>query len=161
MKNFSKRAEDCILSLSTALYVACKDRRGSIGAICELYGLKLSTLTSKLNPTTDTHHCSPSDIEAILSYTQDARIMDAVCAAHGAAAWYELPKFDDDGAALFASYGELAEKIGKLGKRLFESLEDGKIDDDELDALLKCQAQINTATAALIAAVHRKRGDHV
>ena len=162
MKTFSERAQDCALSLSTALFVACKDKRGSIGAICELYALKVPTLTNKLNPACDTHHCNPSDIEAVLAYTKDPRIMDAICAAHGSAAWYPIPQLDDgSGVELFASYGDLAEKFGKLGKRLFESLEDGQIDDDELDMLIKCEAQIHTATAALIAAVRRKRGESI
>lgn len=160
MMTAQQRADNCLLSLETALFRACKDRRGSIGAICELYGLKVPTLTSKLNPALDTHHCNPADIEAVLSYTKDSRIMDAVCAAHGNAVWYELPTLEsDDDCELFAVFGDLSKRVGDLGHGLFASMSDGVIDADELDALRKYQAQLHTATAALIAAAERHQAN--
>jgi hypothetical protein len=123
-----------------------------------MYGINASTLHLKLNPNRATHHLSPADIEAVLAYTQDPRIMDAICAAHGAAVWYALPQLEAADSELFASFGDLSKRVGDLGHSLFAALADGVIDDDELDALRKYAAQLHSATGAIIAAAERKRG---
>lgn len=151
MLNSTDRATRCLLPLDVALFRACKDRRGAVGAIAEIYGLNANTLALKINPDRDTHNLNPSDIEAITSYTKDPRIMDSMCAAHGNAAWFELPDFSQHAYAdLFALFGELSSRMGELGKSLFAALSDGRIDSDELAELQRIELQLIGVTRALI-----------
>ncbi len=157
MMTDTERAAKCLLSLQQALYHATRDNRGSVGAIADIYGINASTLHLKVNPNRETHHCNPEDIERILSYTRDPRIMDAICAAHGRAVWYELPDIGNrSGTELFAGFGDVSERVGMLGKRLFEAVQDGCIDADELDALTRASMELQSATAALIEMARRK-----
>lgn len=151
MFNSTDRATRCLLPLDVALFRACKDRRGAVGAIAEIYGLNANTLALKINPDRDTHNLNPSDIEAITSYTKDPRIMDSMCAAHGNAAWFELPDFSQYSRDyLFEIFGNLSGKVGELGNSLFTALYDGRIDADELAELQRIELQLIGVTRALI-----------
>lgn len=159
-KTQSERAAQCLLPLHLALYHAMHDKRGAVGAVAEIYGLNASTLHLKINPNRDSHHCSPEDVERILAYTQDPRIMDALCAAHGQAAWYRLPDLDKlQASALFAGFGDLSERVGILGKRLFESLDDGRVTAAELSTLRRAAHELQSSLGALIALAEKVAGD--
>lgn len=156
------RAKKCLIGLEAAVYRAATDVRGTIGAIAEKHGFNANTLALKINPNREGHNVNLRELEAILGHTRDPRIMDAICAAHGAAGWYPLPESDlsnDQACEFFESFGELSGRVGELGKSLFKSLADGRIDDDEYNELQKVLMQINTAGAALIAAADKKRKD--
>lgn len=150
------------MDLQTACWRATKDQRGSIGAIAEIHGWEYNTLAHRLNPNTDTHTLGPEHIEAVLAHTRDPRIMDAMCQAHGAAVWYELPALPvgGDGLGMLTHFGELSAKVGALGQALFDALADGRISQIELDTLEQSARELLGATRLIVdAAAKKMRGD--
>ena len=147
----TERANRCVLPLAVACHRATADQRGSIGAIAEIHGWNYNTLALQLNPARDSHTLPPDVIEAVLAYTQDGRILDSMCAAHGNAAWFELPASDDaDLQCLLAGYGDIARQMGELGGSLSQAIIDRHINQDELAELQKLTQRLIGASQRLI-----------
>ncbi|MFX6888094.1 phage regulatory CII family protein, partial [Acinetobacter baumannii] len=82
---------------------------------------------------TPTHKANIYHFEAILDETKDSRIMDSVCAIHGNAAWFELPKTENLNTADFVmKIGKLAQEQGDLSQSVAKAIGDGCISEDEL-----------------------------
>ena len=132
----SERADKCVLSLEQAVYQTTKRERGLVGAICSIYGLNYNTVSAQINPNNDSHTLSPDTIEYVLTHAQNkSLIMDAICCAHGNAAWFELPAADS---------GEMLDDIVALGQKFvdmnsttIEALADRVITQDEYKAMQK------------------------
>jgi hypothetical protein len=151
----NERAAKCLLPLETALFRACSDVRGTTGAIAEIYGLNQNTFALKLNPARATHHLNPNEIEMIIQQTRDPRIMDSICHAFSndqtTAFWFEIPTDDHiENTDLLQQYSDLIEKSGRFGKVLFDALQDGIMNDDEIAAIEKSQREYNGCLAALV-----------
>ncbi len=166
MKSYTsaQRAELCVLPLGVALYRACIDKRGAMAAIAALYGLNQNTFPLKVNPERRGHHLNPTEIENIIEHTRDPRILDSMCASFSnedtIACWYEMPTepVNVDGEML-NHFGDLADKVGNLGKTLFATVADGVVDDDEYSALEKASMQLNAAVQVILANARQLRGD--
>lgn len=159
-----KRAELCVLPLEVALYRACIDQRGATAAIAETYGHNSNTFSLKVNPQRTTHHLNANEIENIIEYTRDPRILDSVCAAYSndetTAYWFEVPTQDGhvDGEML-NHFGDLAGRVGTLGKTLFSAIGDNHIDEDELSALEKCMRELNGVGQLILVRAAKMKGD--
>lgn len=132
----SERAERCTLSLEQAVYHACKVERGTLGRIAEIYGINYNTLALQVNPNRTCHTLDPHTIELVLEHTQDTRILDAICCAHGNAGWFLLPDADDDCAAL-GSIVELGQKFADMNAVSLEAYADQVVTKDEYAAMEK------------------------
>ena len=129
----SERADKCVLSLEQAIYQTAKRERGLVGAICSIYGLNYNTVSAQINPNNDSHTLSPDTIEYVLTHAQNkSLIMDAICCAHGNAAWFELPECED---------GEMFDDIAELMKRFDD------MNNTTLAAIAQIQKVILTAEA--------------
>ena len=131
-----QRADKCVLSLEQAIYQTTKRERGLVGAICSIYGLNYNTVSAQLNPNNDSHTLSPDTIEYVLTHAQNkSLIMDAICCAHGNAAWFELPECED--GEMFDDIAELGQKFVDMNSTTIEALADRVITTDELKAMQK------------------------
>lgn len=91
-----------------------------------------------MNPTTPTHKANIYHLEAVLSETKDGRIMDSICAIHGNAAWFRLPKVEVLSSADFIfKVGKLAHENGDLIQSIVAAINDNVITGDELAVIRK------------------------
>lgn len=132
----SERADKCVLSLEQAIYQTTKRERGLVGAICSIYGLNYNTVSAQINPNNDSHTLSPDIIEYVLTHAQNkSLIMDAMCCAHGNAAWFELPTADD--GEIFDDIAELMKRFADMNNTTLAAIADQKVTNDESRAMKK------------------------
>ncbi len=157
----TQRLERTVLSLSMALKAAVyRQNDDSIMAIiAEKNGFNINTFRSSLNPTTPTHKANIYHLEAVLSETQDARIMDSICAIHGNAGWFEFPKmsanFND--VSYIQKVGELAKEQGDLAKSIASAVADGAITKLEEDEIYKEVLDLVRVATTILAMVQKHR----
>ena len=89
----NEKRKRAVMSLEMSLKAAVDSESDDsvMHRIAQKNGFNINTFRSSLNPTTPTHKANIYHLEAVLSETQDPRIMDSLCAIHGNAAWFELP----------------------------------------------------------------------
>lgn len=132
----SERADKCVLSLEQAIYQTTKRERGLVGAICSIYGLNYNTASAQINPNNDSHTLSPDIIEYVLTHAQNkSLIMDAICCAHGNAAWFELPECED--GEMFDDIAELMKRFADMNNTTLAAIADQKVTNDESRAMKK------------------------
>ena len=150
----NERRERSVLSLEMALKAAVY-RPGDeylMAQIAEKNGWNINTFRSSLNPTTSTHKANIYHFEAVLSETQDPRLMDSICAIHGNAAWFELPKVEVlNNADFVMKIGKLAKENGDLSQSIANAISDGVITDDELSVIRKEAYDVIRIAATLLA----------
>ncbi|MHA3048676.1 phage regulatory CII family protein [Acinetobacter sp. ANC 4639] len=135
-----QRREMTVMPLGVVLKAAVyRHNDDSVMAhIAEKNGFNINTFRSSLNPTTPTHKPNIFHLEAILSETRDPRIMDSLCAIHGNAAWFELPKVEVSSQADFVlKIGKLAKEQGDLAQSVAGAIADHVITEDELAMIRK------------------------
>lgn len=155
----TQRLERTVLSLSMALKAAVyRQNDDSIMAIiADKNGFNINTFRSSLNPTTPTHKANIYHLEAVLSETQDARIMDSICAIHGNAAWFELPKHENLNIADFVmKIGKLAREQGDLSQSIATAIGDGVVSKDELAIIQKDVMDLIRVALTLLAMVEQQ-----
>lgn len=143
----AERAENCVLDLEAAVYQAAMKPRGTLGGICETFGLTYNTAVLQVNPKRTCHTLSPMLIEQVLSATQSPLIMDAICCAHGNAAWFLLPS-DADQSDEMTDIALLGQKFADLNSTSLDAYADKIIEPDEFAEIQRdaqaLQRQIQT-----------------
>lgn len=143
----AERAENCVLDLEAAVYQAAMKPRGTFGSICETFGLTYNTAVLQVNPKRTCHTLSPMLIEQVLSATQSPLIMDAICCAHGNAAWFLLPDADNQSDEIF-DIAMLGQKFADLNSTSLDAYADKIIEPDEFAEIQRdaqaLQRQIQT-----------------
>lgn len=154
-------ATTAILPLEVALYRACKDRHGSMSAIAETHGFSRDHFINQLDPNKTNCHVHPEAIEAITGYTKDPRILDSMCAAHGNAAWFELPALDElDQCDFYKAMGQCGIELGDLSKTICLSISDAHISLIENATIKKeCMDVIRVAAHIMAMADAAKAGE--
>lgn len=137
----AQRAEKCVLDLEAAIYQTAMKPRGTLGGICETFGLNYNTTALQVNPKRTSHTCSPVLIEQLLSGTQSPLIMDAICCAHGNAGWFLLPDADDE-SEIMTDIGELGRKSADALATMLQAYADQIIEPDEFKAMEKVAAAL-------------------
>ena len=132
----AQRAEHCVLSLEQAVYHACKKERGTLGKIADIYGVNYNTLALQVNPNRGSHTLAPETIELVLEHTQSSLIMDAICCAHGNAAWFLLPD-DDNQCDEMIDIALLGQKFADLNSTSLDAYADKIIEPDEYARMQK------------------------
>lgn len=152
----TERRERTIMSLTMALKAAVYRQSDDslMAIIAEKNGFNINTFRSSLNPTTPTHKPNIYHLEAVLAETQDSRIMDSICAIHGNAGWYELPKIADLNATDFVKkIGSLAREQGDLAQSIAEAISDNRISNDEHNIIQKDVLDLIRVALTLLAMV--------
>ena len=151
-----------VLSLSMALRAAVYSEtdHSLIANIAEKNCWNLTTFRNSLCPTTITHKANIHHLEAVLAETQDSGIMDSICAIHGNAAWFELPKSTENlkHAEYITKIGELAQEQGQLSQSVAMAIADGHISDDEHDEIYQEVLDIVRVATSILAMVKNQHG---
>lgn len=149
-----ERAQMTVMSLQMALKASVYRHNDDsmMAYIAEKNGWNINTFRSSLNPTTPTHKPNIYHLEGVLAETKDARIMDSICAIHGNAAWFELPKVNVLSDSDFISkVGRLAQENGDLVQSIVTAIKDGVISADELAVIRKESYDLIRIAATLLA----------
>lgn len=153
--SITERRERAVLPLELALKAAVSNSDKDdcmMAVIAEKNGWNINTFRSSINPTTPTHKPNIYHLEGILSETKDARIMDSICAIHGNAAWFELPKIDVlSNSDFILKVGKLAHENGDLIQSIVAAIKDDVITEDELAIIRKESYDLIRIAATLLA----------
>lgn len=149
-----ERRERAVMPLELALKASVSRPNDDcmMAHIAEKNGFNINTFRNSLNPTTPTHKANIYHLEAVLSETKDARIMDSLCSIHGNAAWFELPKVEVQSNADFIfKVGKLAHENGDLIQSIVAAIKDNVITGDELAVIRKEAYDLIGIAATLLA----------
>ena len=155
----TQRLERTVLSLSMALKAAVyRQNDDSIMAIiAEKNCWNITTFRNSLCPTTTTHKANIYHLEAVLAETRDPGIMDSICAIHGNAGWFELPKHENLNIADFVmKIGKLAREQGDLSQSIATAIGDGVVSKDELAIIQKDVMDLIRVALTLLAMVEQQ-----
>lgn len=146
-----ERAEREVLPLHLALYHAARDYPGGIKAVAATYGLNPTTLQHKLSPTHEPHRPALEDLEAVLSVTEDTRILDSIGEVAGGCIWvYPCPRHAEGPmVGMMASVAELQRRVSDTVTTISESLEDGVIHPHEARELHKRVRELMAAALSI------------
>jgi len=144
------RAQREVLPLNLALYHAAREYPGGVKAIAAVFGLNPTTLQHKLSPTHHPHRANIDDLEAVLTTTQDDRILDAVGEMAGGALWVRPDACDArDDASLILMIARLQKELAEMLDSVAESTADGIVDAHERAELRKRARHLMQAVLAL------------
>ena len=149
-----ERRERAVMPLELALKASVSRPNDDcmMAHIAEKNGFNINTFRNSLNPTTPAHKANIYHLEAVLSETKDARIMDSLCSIHGNAAWFELPKVEVQSNADFIfKVGKLAHENGDLIQSIVAAIKDNVITGDELAVIRKEAYDLIGIAATLLA----------
>lgn len=155
----NEKRKRAVMSLEMSLKAAVDSESDDsvMHRIAQKNGFNINTFRSSLNPTTPTHKANIYHLEAVLSETQDPRIMDSLCAIHGNAAWFELPEIEHmDQINFMNKIGKLAREQGVLAQSIAAALSDGSINSDELSVIRKDAYDLIRITATLLAMAEKQ-----
>lgn len=140
------------MSIATACHRAIKDKKGGVAAFAATYGYNAHTLQNKLNPTQDTHVLTVPELECIIEYTRDERILDAITKVHGSLMWFDMGDLDGlpSDLAVLDSVTQLFQQVGDLAGKVRDSLDDGSVNDQELRDLIAGFYSVVRSGAAVI-----------
>lgn len=150
----NEKRKRAVMSLEMSLKAAVDSESDDsvMHRIAQKNGFNINTFRSSLNPTTPTHKANIYHLEAVLSETQDPRIMDSLCAIHGNAAWFELPKVAPLSQTDFVlKIGKLAQDQGVLAQSIAAAISDNVISHDELSVIRKDAFDLIRIAATLLA----------
>ena len=153
-----ERARREILPLDLALYHAVREHAGGAAGVAGATGRNATTLQHKLSPTHPTHTLNIVELEEILQLVRDPRVMDSICAAYGQAVWLDVSNLQAGltPSSLVAGIGEMLKRESALTTKVAASLEDNKIDLDELNALELLTVQmVQSVFGLLVRARHQ------
>ena len=156
-----ERRERAVMPLELALKASVSRPNDDcmMAHIAEKNGFNINTFRNSLNPTTPTHKANIYHLEAVLSETKDARIMDSICAIHGNAAWFELPKVEVLSSADFVfKVGKLAHENGDLIQSIVAAINDNVITGDELAVIRKEAYELIGIASTLLAMAELHHG---
>ncbi len=155
----NEKRKRAVMSLEMSLKAAVDSESDDsvMHRIAQKNGFNINTFRSSLNPTTPTHKANIYHLEAVLSETQDPRIMDSLCAIHGNAAWFELPEIEHmDQINFMSKIGKLAREQGVLAQSIAAALSDGSINNDELSVIRKDAYDLIRIAATLLAMAEKQ-----
>ena len=155
----NEKRKRAVMSLEMSLKAAVDSESDDsvMHRIAQKNGFNINTFRSSLNPTTPTHKANIYHLEAVLSETQDPRIMDSLCAIHGNAAWFELPEIEHMNQINFMNkIGKLAREQGVLAQSIAAALSDGSINNDELSVIRKDAYDLIRIAATLLAMAEKQ-----
>lgn len=143
-----RRAESCLLTLPGALYHAVHDYPGSVGAVAGAFERNAGTFGNRLNPG-QSHALTVREFEQIASFTRDVRILQTVCSWFSAG-YFFLPEGQLGDGSLFEQSALLSKEVAELMAAVSETLADGNVNEDDVNALEKALMELCAVAKGLI-----------
>lgn len=144
-----ERAQRTILPLHFAVYHAVRDSRGGVPGIAHDHGINENTLQSKLNPNNPSTTINLKELSAIIDYTRDPRIAEAVAHMSGGV-FVQVSAYPGDGSAdVLAALANLTERFSILVQDTHGAWSDRTISLVEVQTLKADAVRIAAAAHAL------------
>lgn len=139
------------MNITDAAHKTVKDYPGGSEALAVRIGMSAAVLRNKVNPNNNTHHLSLAEASEIMGVTGDDRILHALAAEHG----YVLRRTEGSpGGSVVTALLAVAARQGNLAQAVSESLEDGKISQNEASEIGRLCASIQADAADLAQRAH-------
>lgn len=137
-------------SAQDAFYATVHDHRhGGVPALAARMGMTPAMLYNKANPNNTTHRPYLHEIEAVMAFTGDARVLESLSAGMSRVS-VPLPPPDVSDANLLESYTALMARLGDFSQKFHGSLADGDITQDELEDMRQTMMSCISAGLGLI-----------
>ena len=136
------------MNSTAAAYATVHDYKGGSESLGPLVGISPAVLRNKVNPNNDTHHLTFAEARKIADMTGDFRMLQAW--AHEAG--FLLVKAPEGGScdmAVLEQVVGLGVANGQFMQTIHSALADGRVDQDELNAIREAQRVVQTAAATV------------
>ncbi|MFV2944256.1 phage regulatory CII family protein [Pseudomonas japonica] len=138
-----------VLSLRHALYRAGRGYKGGITTLAFDLGMDLDALQKKLKHDEERRWLTPDELEEVLQWTKDKRILDALGRAPGVV-WYRPQPVPATNEQLKA-VGQLLEEAAKFVSSMHEGAADEIWELHEVQKLEACGADVIRQVLAVMA----------
>ncbi|MDN7142713.1 hypothetical protein KC131_18860 [Pseudomonas sp. JQ170] len=146
-----------VLTLRQALYRAGRDYHGGITRLAFDMGLEVDTLQKKLHHTEERRWPTPDELEEIIQWTADPRLLDALVRPAGVV-WYRPEPVPATNDALQAVAG-LLDESGKFVGSLHDGASDNIWTLPEVLDLEKCGMDVIRQVLAIMAGARQAMED--
>ncbi|MDU9391558.1 phage regulatory CII family protein [Pseudomonas sp. zfem002] len=148
------------LSLRHALYRAGRGYKGGITALAFDLGMDLDTLQKKLKHDEERRWLSPDELEEVLQWTGDKRVLDALGRAAGVV-WYRPQPVPATNEQLKA-VGQLLKEAAEFVSTMHEGASDNVWERHEVQRLEACGMDVIRQVLAIVAGAHQamEEGGH-
>jgi hypothetical protein len=139
------------VNVSDAIYHAVHDYKGGAVALAPRMGLAVSTLENMANPNLPSHEFNLRRLDQLLTFTEDYRPLDALCAKHGGV-FVRTAGFKgiaDD--ALLETLGRLGKEFGDVCGSMNAALADGRVTEKECASFEREVYELTQAAHELVA----------
>lgn len=120
------------MNITDAAYATVHDYPGGSESLAPRMGSSAAVLRNKVNPNNETHHLSLAEAVKAVDITNDDRILEAWAESRGYAL-VKMPQiFECCDSAIVEMMGKAWETHGDVGREITKTLEDGRVEFNEV-----------------------------
>lgn len=132
-----------------AFYQTVHGAPGGCEAIASRMGMSAAILRNKANPNSATNKPTLDDADRLMGVTGDYSVLEALAANHG----FTLTKVGDEPAsdmAVLERVTNIWQRLGELAAEVHKTLEDGRVDPHEVDAVRRAAYKVFPSVLQLV-----------
>ncbi|SDV47930.1 phage regulatory CII family protein [Chitinasiproducens palmae] len=141
------------MNIADATHAMVHDYAGGSESLAPRIGMSPAVLRNKVNPNNATHHLTVAELDRLIGVTGDVRPLRALVHQHG----YVMIPVSADGCAADLDVVEhlavLMVRQGAVGKSVYETLADGRVEQHEVDHVKRNALAVSEALQHLVAAL--------
>lgn len=112
-------------------YRIAHDYPGTVIGLAALMGKGAQVFTNKLNPNSETHHLTITELETLADFTNANTAIAEYFAAKAGAVVVPIPEVEQGDMGLLEAYMEAHAEHGEISKEFMRAYADGRIDARE------------------------------
>ena len=125
------------MNILDTLHAVAHGYKGGCESLAPRIGMSAAVLRSKVNPNTETHQATLMNAVQITEMADDDRVLEAWARERGYAL-VKIPNVEScSDAAIVEMMGEAWSTHGDVGKEICKTLEDGRVEEKEVDRVEK------------------------
>lgn len=138
------------MNIEDAAYHTAHDYPGGVPALAARLGVSSNVLNHKVNPNQVFHKLTLSEAEKLVGLTQDRRIPEVFASIVGCVMVCAGSYEGMSDIALLDAYANMMSDLGDFSREFNLALQDGRITQDEIDAMEKKLYHFQSAGAELL-----------
>lgn len=122
---------------------------GGCESLAPRMGMSAAILRNKANPNSGTNKPTLDDADRLMGITGDYRVLEALAQNHG----FTLTKVGDEPAsdmAVLERVTNIWQRLGELASEVHKTLEDGRVDSHEVDAVRRAAYKVFPSVLQLV-----------
>ncbi|WP_250451171.1 phage regulatory CII family protein [Caballeronia sp. ATUFL_M2_KS44] len=125
------------MNILDTLHAVAHGYKGGCESLAPRLGMSAAVLRSKVNPNTETHQATLMNAVQITEMADDDRVLEAWARERGYAL-VKMPNVEScTDAAIVELMGEAWATHGAVGQEICKTLEDGRVEESEVDRVEK------------------------